>query len=181
MVEGPGPHICLHTTLEGPWPQYVILEVSRSGLWTCSFGLSQFHGHGSWLVCEVALKLLAQFLRTKFTYWSRISPSNIMYPQHYIHNNVLWDRQYSSEYSHIQTEHEKSLEILCGILSIPLNIVMDLNNDMWINWMGHKKKRVNYKPREDTYHQYAWMDGGWARTWQFPLHCEIMKGIVSIW
>ena len=22
-----------------------------------SFGLSQFHGHGSWLVCEVALKL----------------------------------------------------------------------------------------------------------------------------
>jgi hypothetical protein len=25
------------------------------GLWTLSFGLSQFHGHGSWLVCEVAL------------------------------------------------------------------------------------------------------------------------------
>jgi hypothetical protein len=24
-------------------------------LWTHSFGLSQFHGHGSWLVCEVAL------------------------------------------------------------------------------------------------------------------------------
>ena len=24
-------------------------------LWTLSFGLSQFHGHGSWLVCEVAL------------------------------------------------------------------------------------------------------------------------------
>jgi hypothetical protein len=24
--------------------------------WTLSFGLSQFHGHGSWLVCEVALK-----------------------------------------------------------------------------------------------------------------------------
>ena len=25
------------------------------GLWTLCFGLSQFHGHGSWLVCEVAL------------------------------------------------------------------------------------------------------------------------------
>ena len=25
------------------------------GLWTLSFGLSQFHGHGSWLMCEVAL------------------------------------------------------------------------------------------------------------------------------
>ena len=24
-------------------------------LWTYSFGLSQFHGHGSWLVCEVVL------------------------------------------------------------------------------------------------------------------------------
>jgi hypothetical protein len=23
--------------------------------WTFSFGLSQFHGHGSWLMCEVAL------------------------------------------------------------------------------------------------------------------------------
>ena len=30
-------------------------DVSWEGLWTLSFGLSQFHGHGSWLVCEVAL------------------------------------------------------------------------------------------------------------------------------
>ena len=28
-----------------------------AGLWTLSFGLSQPHGYGSWLVCEVALKL----------------------------------------------------------------------------------------------------------------------------
>ena len=27
------------------------------GLWTLSFGLSQFHGHGPWLVCEVALSI----------------------------------------------------------------------------------------------------------------------------
>ena len=26
-----------------------------TALWTLSFRLSQFHGHGSWLVCEVAL------------------------------------------------------------------------------------------------------------------------------
>ena len=30
------------------------LEVWWDGLWTLSFGLPQFHGHGSWLVCEVA-------------------------------------------------------------------------------------------------------------------------------
>jgi hypothetical protein len=48
-------HIWLHTTLEGPWPHYMILEVCWDGLWTLSIGLSQFHGHGSWLVCEVAL------------------------------------------------------------------------------------------------------------------------------
>ena len=53
---GPG-HIWLHTTLEGPWPYHMILEVSWDGLWTLSFGLSQFHGHGSCLVCEVALTL----------------------------------------------------------------------------------------------------------------------------
>ena len=33
----------------------MILEVSRVRLWTLSFGLSQFHGHRSWLVCELAL------------------------------------------------------------------------------------------------------------------------------
>ena len=34
----------------------MILEVSWDvGLWTLSFRLSHFHGHGSWLVCEVAL------------------------------------------------------------------------------------------------------------------------------
>ena len=33
----------------------MILEVCWGGLWTLSLGLSRFHGHGSWLVCEVAL------------------------------------------------------------------------------------------------------------------------------
>jgi hypothetical protein len=49
-------HIWHHTALEGPWPHYMILEVCWDGLWTLSFGLPQFHGHGSRLVCEVALK-----------------------------------------------------------------------------------------------------------------------------
>ena len=52
---GPG-HIWLHTTLEGPWPHYMLLEVRWDRLWTLSFGLSQFHGHSSWLVCEVTLR-----------------------------------------------------------------------------------------------------------------------------
>ena len=33
----------------------MILEVCWDGLRTLSFKLSQVHGHGSWLVCEVAL------------------------------------------------------------------------------------------------------------------------------
>ena len=53
---GWGPsHIWLHTTLEDSWPHCMILEVFWDGLWTLSFGLSQFDGHSSWLVCEVAL------------------------------------------------------------------------------------------------------------------------------
>ena len=48
-------HMTSHYTW-GPWPHYMILEVALDGLWTLSFGLSQFHGHGSWLVCEVALR-----------------------------------------------------------------------------------------------------------------------------
>ena len=34
------------------------LEKSWDSLWALSYGLSQFHGHGSWLVCEVELSLL---------------------------------------------------------------------------------------------------------------------------
>ena len=49
-------HIWLHTTLEDLWPQYMILEMCWDGLWTLSFGLSQFHGHGSWDICEMALR-----------------------------------------------------------------------------------------------------------------------------
>jgi hypothetical protein len=40
----------------------MISEVCWDGLWTLSFGLSQFHGHGSWLVCEVALIIKAQII-----------------------------------------------------------------------------------------------------------------------
>ena len=31
-------HIWLHTTLEGPWPHYMVSEVSRDGLWTLLLG-----------------------------------------------------------------------------------------------------------------------------------------------
>ena len=33
------------------------LEVSCDGLWKLSIGLSQFHGQGSWLMCEVASRV----------------------------------------------------------------------------------------------------------------------------
>ena len=55
---GPG-DIWLHTTLEGPWPNYMILKVCWDSLWTLFFGLSQIYGHdGSWLMCEVVLTLI---------------------------------------------------------------------------------------------------------------------------
>ena len=38
------------TTLHG------VESLCWEGLWTLSFELSQFHGHGSRLVCEVALR-----------------------------------------------------------------------------------------------------------------------------
>jgi hypothetical protein len=41
--------------------------VCWDGLWTLSFELSQLHGHGSWLVCEVALSfgLMLAFSRQR--------------------------------------------------------------------------------------------------------------------
>ena len=35
-------HIWLHTTLEGPWPHYIILEVSWDGLYTLLLGSHNF-------------------------------------------------------------------------------------------------------------------------------------------
>ena len=49
----------LHMTSHYTRPHYMILEVSWDGLRTLSFGLSQFHGHGSWLECEVTLSYQA--------------------------------------------------------------------------------------------------------------------------
>ena len=37
--------------LEGLWPHCMILEAPWDGLCTLSFGLSQSHGHGCWLMC----------------------------------------------------------------------------------------------------------------------------------
>jgi hypothetical protein len=52
------------TLLESSSPSYkhlmkeLTMEGVLDGLWTLFFfGLSQFHGHGSWLICEVTLKL----------------------------------------------------------------------------------------------------------------------------
>ena len=57
LVEGTGTSTCLHTTFEGRWPHYMILEVSWDGLWTLSSRLSEIHGHGScscvkWPLCD---------------------------------------------------------------------------------------------------------------------------------
>ena len=48
-------HMTSHYIIGSVTAHYMLLEVSLDGFWTQSFGLSQFHGHGSWLVCEVAL------------------------------------------------------------------------------------------------------------------------------
>ena len=34
------------------------MDKLSSSVWTLSFGLSYFHGHDSWLVCEVALSVV---------------------------------------------------------------------------------------------------------------------------
>ena len=51
-------YIWLHTTLQSPRPHYMISKMCWDGLRTLSFGLSQLHGHRSWLMCEVARKYM---------------------------------------------------------------------------------------------------------------------------
>jgi hypothetical protein len=42
-------------------------------MWTLSFRLSQFHGHNSWLVCEVALRKALE-TRLRSTSHTRLNP-----------------------------------------------------------------------------------------------------------
>ena len=66
-------HITSHYTWGGRWPHYMILEVYWDGVGHFIFGLSQFHGHGTWLMCEVALILPRGFSGAQQT-WSRWIP-----------------------------------------------------------------------------------------------------------
>ena len=64
---------------------------SWDGLWALSFGLSQFHGHSSWLVCEVALKLYV----IVYSLTSKMSPSTMSLPLLYLEtlgNGYAWFR-----------------------------------------------------------------------------------------
>ena len=61
--------IWLHTTLEGPWPHYMILEVCWDGPWTLYFGLSQFPDHGFWLVCEVTVNFFGHVKELHQSTW----------------------------------------------------------------------------------------------------------------
>ena len=57
LVEHPVPDdFTLHLRVRDH-TSYASWVVLWDGLWTLSLGLSQFHGHSSWLVCEVALSL----------------------------------------------------------------------------------------------------------------------------
>ena len=64
-------HKWVHTTLENPWPHFMVLEVSWNGPWALSFGLSQPHGHSPWVMCEAALCKSKERMETCVQSWSR--------------------------------------------------------------------------------------------------------------
>ena len=50
------------------------------GLWALSFGLSQFHGHGSWLMCEVPQRQIPLGVVTPLSTHSRRSENVAVAP-----------------------------------------------------------------------------------------------------
>ena len=51
--------------------------VLGDGLWTLSFGLSEFHGHGPWLVCEVAVNTVISVSSFLSSAHHNITPSTL--------------------------------------------------------------------------------------------------------
>ena len=74
----------------GPWPHYMMLEVCWNGLWTLSFGLSQFHGHGSRLVCEVALTWSSPKLAPCSHYHNLLLPNGLISSHHNVLIHSYW-------------------------------------------------------------------------------------------
>jgi hypothetical protein len=62
-------HMTSHYTW-GPVTTLHDLEVFWDGLWSLSFGLSQFHGHFSCLMCEVALRNMRVCNNSLLKTWS---------------------------------------------------------------------------------------------------------------
>ena len=50
-----GCKVCVESCMVLNGSHYMSLEVCWDSLWIVSFGLLQFHGHGSWVMCEMAL------------------------------------------------------------------------------------------------------------------------------
>ena len=100
-----------------------MLEVCWDGLWTLSFGLSQFRGHGSWLVCEVVLTML-------YHVWG---PAWIE-----IHRNSIWLRARSHTNSHHNTlegpwPHFMILEVCWdGLWTLSFKLSQLCGHDSWL-------------------------------------------------
>ena len=79
-----------------------------------------------------------------------------------IHNNAIWDWQFFTRYSRKFSHSNWMWRIFCGVLSIPRNIVMDLNDVMevhvcgFIDWIGKWVIPVVFT---------IWM---WSRALHFP-------------
>ena len=68
----------------------LILEVCWDNLRTLSFGLSQLYGHGSWLVCEVALSYDRREPTVSYI-WPGWRPAHIMLEgRAFVHRNDSW-------------------------------------------------------------------------------------------
>ena len=77
----------------------MITEVCCDGRWIRSFGLSQFHGHGSWLVCGVAGSY-------RGADWSRVIPP-------YTCENIPCPNSHQSPFVHLLLDSQAYVATKC--------------------------------------------------------------------
>ena len=91
---------------------------------------------GSTLVTKISILKCMSSLQIWFSHLFRKFASLYVHNIIRIHSGVMWDWHYAMEYSyifpHIQFECRTYLGIFHGILSVPQNIVMDMNNAMYL-------------------------------------------------
>jgi len=140
------------------------LEVSWDGLWTLSFGLSQFHGLDSWVVCEVALRTTSH---TRLKARDHCSLKYVIGQKGQLRPSSLYIRRWGSKHPKKLTLMKNLHGLLQGILWMIFHVLLEISS---CSLQRGRSNANSHIPRWSTNWYGLWMRAkALTMTWSRPL------------